>query len=47
MALRKTMPARDEKQATPDNPHSREYSASRGGYVQAEPKPVPGTPKKG
>ena len=47
MALRKTMPARDPKAATPDNPHSREYQSSRGGYTDTPPKPVPGTPKNG
>jgi hypothetical protein len=45
MALRKTMPARDPQSATPDNPHSRAYSSSRGGYVQTQPKPVAGTPQ--
>lgn len=42
MALRKTMPSRDPER---EPQHSREYSASRGGHVQTEPKPVPGTPK--
>jgi hypothetical protein len=45
MALRKTMPARDPKQATPDNPHSRQYSVISGGYTNSEEKPVPGTPR--
>lgn len=46
MALRRDMPTRDPKLATPSNPHSREYSGSRGGHVQTDPKPVPGTPKR-
>ncbi|MDJ0461571.1 hypothetical protein [Streptomyces sp. H27-C3] len=47
MALRKTMPTRDPKQAVPENPHSHAYSGRDGGHVPAGPKPVPGTPKKG
>jgi hypothetical protein len=45
MALRKTMPTRDPKRAEAEPQHSRAYSASRGGHVQTDPKPVPGTPK--
>jgi hypothetical protein len=45
MGLRKTMPARDRQAANAENPHSRDYSASRGGYVDTPPKPVPGTPQ--
>jgi hypothetical protein len=43
MALRKTMPARDPKQAVPENPHSRQYSALSGGYTNSEEKPAPVT----
>jgi hypothetical protein len=43
MALRKTMPTRDEKAAVPENPHSRQYSAISGGYTNRESKPAPVT----
>ncbi|MFE5628462.1 hypothetical protein [Streptomyces sp. NPDC056543] len=45
--LPKTMPSWDARRATPDNPHSNQYSAISGGYTNREKKPVPGTPKKG
>lgn len=41
------------KQPTPqpDDPrlkgHERDYQASRGGHYPTEPKPTPGTPKRG
>ncbi|MFJ8883623.1 hypothetical protein ACIRJR_09435 [Streptomyces sp. NPDC102402] len=47
MALRKTMPTRDPERAAAEPQHSRGYSASRGGHVEAPPKPVPGASKKG
>ncbi|MGW7435693.1 hypothetical protein [Streptomyces sp. NPDC054849] len=43
MALRKTMPMAPETR--PDPKHANDYQASRGGHVQAPPKPVPGQPK--
>ncbi|MGW1662922.1 hypothetical protein [Streptomyces microflavus] len=45
MPLPKTMPARDPERAQAEPQHSRKYSASRGGYAQTPPKPVPGTPR--
>lgn len=43
MALRKTMPTRDEKRAEAEPQHSRQYASSTGGWT----KPVePKTPKK-
>lgn len=45
MALRKSMPA--APQTRPDPKHETTYSASRGGHVRTEQKPVPGTPKRG
>ncbi|MEU0001563.1 hypothetical protein ABZ069_32060 [Streptomyces microflavus] len=45
MPLRPTMPARDPERAKTEPQHSRDYSASRGGYAQTPSKPVPGTPR--
>jgi hypothetical protein len=41
--LPKTMPARDPKQAVPENPHSNQYSGITAGYTNREEKPVPGS----
>jgi hypothetical protein len=43
--LPKTMPARDERLAVPENPHSCQYSGITAGYTNREEKPVPGTPQ--
>ncbi|WP_279626786.1 hypothetical protein [Streptomyces flavidovirens] len=40
MALRKTMPTRDEKRAEAEPQHSRQYAGSTGGYTKpVQPKP--------
>ncbi|WLQ69238.1 MULTISPECIES: hypothetical protein [Streptomyces] len=46
MALRKNMPARDPQRSKAEPQHSRDYSASRGGYTSSPAeRPVAGTPK--
>lgn len=41
MALRKTMPTRDPERAAREPQHSREYSASRGGWTRPVEQPKP------
>ncbi|MCR8574693.1 hypothetical protein [Streptomyces sp. Isolate_219] len=48
MALRKVIPVselREKRTGQDDEQHGRDYQASRGGWVEREAKPVPGTPK--
>ncbi|MGW7247717.1 hypothetical protein [Streptomyces decoyicus] len=48
MPLRKSIPMaelREKRAGQDDQQHGRDYQASRGGWVERDEKPVPGTPK--
>lgn len=48
MALRKSIPLselREKRAGQDDEQHGRDYQGSRGGWVERDERPVPGTPK--